>query len=42
MVFSYTFNSIYTRVAFMYLYVSVREQQVHDDVLGQNLRVVDA
>lgn len=31
-----------SRVAFLYLYVSVREQQVHDDVLGQDLRVVDA
>lgn len=31
-----------SRPAFSYLYVSVREEQVHDDVLGQHLRVVDA
>lgn len=35
-------NSVHTRAAFVYLYVSVGEQQVHDDVLGQDLRVVDA
>lgn len=27
---------------FYYLYVSVGKQQVHDDVLGENFRVVDS